>query len=127
MGKTRFLASRSQQSVLLTGIYSCWVPRLHRWASPCLTGFLWYQAGLRTGSRPRACVRGLGQLLLSAEPPCTARPSGHPAADDLPVLRLSLFNLAEAWVFAFLPMMLADRRGSSPLVRRARVASLHSD
>lgn len=41
---------------------------------------------------------------------------GPPAADDLPVLRLSLFNLAEAWVFAFLPMMLADRRGSSPLV-----------
>ena len=43
-------------------------------------------------------------------------PPPAPDLPDLPVLRLSLFNLAEAWVVAFLPMMLADRRKPSPLV-----------
>lgn len=36
--------------------------------------------------------------------------SSTPAATDLPVLRLSLFNFAEAWAFAFLPALLADRK-----------------
>lgn len=31
------------------------------------------------------------------------------------MLRIALFNYAEAWIFAFLPMLLADRRRLSPL------------
>ena len=36
--------------------------------------------------------------------------SDTPAATDLPVLRLSLFNFAEAWAFALLPVLLADKK-----------------
>jgi antibiotic biosynthesis monooxygenase (ABM) superfamily enzyme len=34
----------------------------------------------------------------------------------LPVLRVSLFNFAESWIFALLPPLLADRRRPSPSV-----------
>ena len=34
----------------------------------------------------------------------------------MPVLRVSLFNFAESWIFALLPPLLADRRRPSPSV-----------
>jgi hypothetical protein len=34
----------------------------------------------------------------------------------LPILRVSLFNFAESWIFALLPPLLADRRRPSPSV-----------
>jgi hypothetical protein len=43
-------------------------------------------------------------------PDALAALGGPPADATLPALRIGLFNLAEAWVFALLPLLLEDRR-----------------